>query len=86
VKISLTPEFKELFRKLPSPVKKQAGRAFEHLEYNPRYPSLRLKCVDPQESRYSIRISNKYRALGVLKADEIVLEWIGSHGNYDHLI
>ena len=86
VKISFTPKFEDLFRKLPAHVKKQADRAFEHLEYNPRYPSLCLKCVDPQESRYSIRISDKYRALGLLQGDEITLDWIGPHGKYDHLI
>jgi len=86
VKISLTPKFEDLFRKLPAQVQKQADRAFEHLENNPRYPSLRLKCVDPQESRYSIRINDKYRALGLLQGDEITLDWIGPHGKYDHLI
>lgn len=86
MKISLTPKFKELFHKLPPQVKKQAGRAFEHLEHNPRYPILYLKCVDPQESRYSIRINDKYRALGILQGDKITLDWIGPHGKYDHLV
>ena len=86
MKISCTPRFEDLFRKLPARVQKQADRAFEHLERNPRYPGLCLKCVDPRESRYSIRIGGKYRALGLMQGDEITLDWIGSHGKYDYLV
>ena len=86
VRISFTPRFEDLFRKLPAQVQKQAVRAFEHLEHNPRYPSLCLKCVDQRESRYSIRIGDKYRVLGILQEGKITLDWIGPHGKYDHMI
>jgi mRNA-degrading endonuclease RelE of RelBE toxin-antitoxin system len=86
VEISYTPRFEKLFRKLPAKTRQLADRTFDRLERNPKHPGLHFKCVNPQKSRYSVRIGLKYRALGVLRGNEITLDCIGPHGKYDRLI
>jgi hypothetical protein len=53
---------------------------------NPRYPSLHFKRVDDEEPIYSVRVSDDYRALGILEGDTMVWYWIGSHDEYEHLL
>jgi hypothetical protein len=59
-----TDKFWELYTCLPISVQKQADRALEHLESNPRYPSLHFKCVNQREAKYSIRIGITYDICG----------------------
>jgi plasmid maintenance system killer protein len=53
---------------------------------DPHYPSLHFKCVDTQESIYSVRVSRNYRAVGVWKGDTIYEFCIGSHEDYNNLL
>jgi len=86
VKSRRTKQFKKLFDRLPSHVQDQAKVAYSHFKHDPHYPSLHFKCIDPKESRYSVRIGPKYRALGIMAGDEITWDWIGPHDKYDHMI
>ncbi len=81
-------DFQKLFRKLPPFAQKQASQAFEHLTFDPRYPSLQFKCVHQQQARYSIRINKKgYRALGYLIDGDMYWYWIGGdHDEYEREI
>ena len=74
-------EFWALYEKLPKDIQGLADKNFALLKENPEHPLLYLKRV----GRYwSIRIGEKYRALGVEVGDEGVLWcWIGSHAEYD---
>jgi len=80
-------EFGSFYRRLPSSVQKQADRAFEHFEHDSRYPSLKFKCVNQQQSRYSIRINRRCRALSHITGDEVTWYWIGiDHDEYERRI
>lgn len=75
--------FWEFYSKLPLNIQKTADRNFEILKSNPQHPSLHFKLIG---NYYSVRISNKYRALGIAQNDNIIWFWIGSHTDYDNLI
>ncbi|TLY17017.1 MAG: hypothetical protein E6K69_02850 [Nitrospirae bacterium] len=81
-----TAQFRRLFAELPTEVQRQARRAYRIFRQNPNHPSLRFKPVHPTRTIYSVRINPGYRAVGILESDEIVWYWIGSHGDYDHLL
>lgn len=55
-------------------------------EQDPSHPSLRFKKVHPSRPIYSARVSQQYRALGVVADDEIIWFWIGSHDDYEKLL
>ena len=79
-----THRFKQLFASLPADVQQQARKAYELFKRNPRHPSLHFKQVRP--GVYSVRVSHKYRALGVVRGDYIVWFWIGSHDDYERML
>ncbi|MBS1255147.1 MAG: hypothetical protein MAG581_00946 [Deltaproteobacteria bacterium] len=35
---------------------------------------------------YSVRISKKYRAVGILSGNDIVWFWMGKHSDYEKLL
>ena len=81
-----TRPFRRRFRSLPPEIQRQARLAYSLFRDNPRHPGLRFKKVHPSQPIYSARISQDYRAVGVLKADEIIWFFIGSHSEYDTLL
>ena len=86
MKSQATSRFWELYARLPHRVQQQARRAYQVWKENPRHPSVRFKRVDDQEPIYSARVSNTYRALGILEGDTVIWYWIGSHGDYERLL
>ena len=42
--------------------------------------------VHQTEPIYAVRVSQGYRAVGVLKDEAIIWFWIGSHAAYDRLL
>jgi len=87
VKSKITKDFRQLLRKLPPDVQKAAFNAYRTFKNNPYHHSLRFKKVRENPPIYSVRISLKYRALGILITDDEI-EWyfIGSHDRYDQLL
>lgn len=81
-----TRSFRRGFRSLPPEIQRQARLAYSLFSENPRHSSLRFKKVHPNQPVYSARISQDYRAVGVLRGDEIVWFFIGSHAEYDSLL
>ena len=81
-----TDEFRKLLAHLPSTIQKQAKESFRQFEKDPYYPGLRFKRVSSKRPIYSVRISIDYRVLGVLKENEIIWFWIGSHSDYDKML
>ena len=79
-----TPEFWELYYKLPISVQRTADKNYELLKADSYYPSLHFKEVKPD--LWSVRAGKGYRALVHLNNQECVWFWIGSHANYDQLI
>ena len=58
-------------------------RTYRLFRDDPRHPGLRFKRVHRTEPVYSVRISQGYRAVGVLQRDAIIWFWIGSHADYE---
>ena len=50
MKLCFSDEFWNAFHQLSPHVQKQAKQAFEHFALDPRYPSLRFKCVNKNEA------------------------------------
>ncbi len=81
-----TKQFRELFQRLPSHIRKQSKVAYLLFEFNPYHPGLHFKRVHPEPPIYSVRVGIGYRALGIVDGDCIVWYWIGSHADYDKLL
>jgi hypothetical protein len=77
------PSFWESYEKLPADIKDQADKNYLLLKENPTHPSLHFKKIG---NYYSVRVSLRYRALGIEHTDGIVWFWIGTHAEYDRLI
>ncbi len=74
------------YNQLPAPIKKQADRAFGHLKQNPRHPALHFERLKGNNSIWSARVNDDYRALAANRDDTFVWFWIGSHAEYDSLV
>ena len=81
-----TKRFWERFDTLPPEIRRRARKNFALWRTNPRHPALRFKQVGSNRPIYSARITRGWRALGVLEGDTLIWFWIGSHGDYEHLI
>ncbi|MFH0926520.1 MAG: hypothetical protein V1872_12980 [bacterium] len=77
------PSFWACYEKLPEDIQRLADKNFELLKTNQNHPSLQLKKVGKYRS---VRVSAKYRALGVEIKAGIIWFWIGNHSEYDKLI
>ena len=77
-------EFWMMYEKLPNDTKRLADETFSLLKEDPKNTSLQLTKV----GRYwSIRIGEKYRALGVeVDKDGLLWCWIGSYSEYNDFV
>jgi hypothetical protein len=64
----------------------QAKQAYQQFKKDPYHPSLQFKRIHSTKAIYSVRINIDYRAVGILKENEIIWFWIGSHSIYDKLL
>jgi hypothetical protein len=71
---------------LPDHVQVQARDAHERFIDDPQHPGLNFKRVGNTEGLYSVRIGRSYRALGILRGEDIVWFWIGHHAEYDQML
>ncbi len=65
---------------LPQEIQDSADKNFSLLKADPRHPSLHLKRI---EGLWSVRVSRRYRALGIDSPGGIHWVWIGPHAEYD---
>ena len=86
MKSRTTKQFWKFYSALPTRIQALADKAYILWLENPGYPSLHFKRVDPEDPIYSVRISRRYRAVGVLRGDTITWFWIGKHEIYDRLL
>ena len=75
--------FWEAYDSLPEAIRQQADKAFELMKKDPHHPSVRLKKVG---TKWSARVSRKYRAVALETDDGLLWIWIGSHAEYDRII
>jgi hypothetical protein len=81
-----TEKFRGLFILLPEVIKVQAKVAYQQFKKDPYHPSLQFKRIHSSKPIYSVRVNIDYRAVGIIKDNEIVWFWIGSHNVYDKLL
>jgi hypothetical protein len=72
-----------LYENLPSAIQQVADKNFELLKADPKHPSLHLKKAGKY---WSVRVSMKYRALGVEVDENVLWFWIGTHAEYDRML
>jgi hypothetical protein len=78
-----SPAFWKLYENLPSAIQQVADKNFELLKADPKHPSLHLKKAGKY---WSVRVSMKYRALGVEVDENVLWFWIGTHAEYDKML
>lgn len=83
MKSAALPSFWSRYEKLAADLKARAKKAYALWSEDPFHPSLRFKCVNRQESIWSVRITLGYRALGILAGDTVTWFWIGGHDEYE---
>jgi hypothetical protein len=83
MKSQTLPSFWENYRLLNKTTRLQAKKAYRLWLENPYHPSLRFKCINHNESVWSVRINKNYRALGIYESNTVTWFWIGNHDNYE---
>jgi hypothetical protein len=78
-----SPQFWELYNRLPTKAKTLADQAFELLKRNVRHPSLHFKKAG---HLWSVRVGLHLRALAIEDGNDLIWFWIGSHAEYDRLL
>jgi hypothetical protein len=86
VKSCTDPDFWQLFARLPKEAQHQAQAAYRRWKLDPCHPGLNFKRVGRNNPLYSVRIGQRWRALGLWEGDTITWFWIGSHEAYNELI
>ncbi len=77
------PSFWTAYMPLREDIKRSAKKAYYLWAQNPFHPSLHFKCINHEESVWSVRVTRGYRALGILEGDTVTWFWIGSHDDYE---
>jgi hypothetical protein len=80
-----TRRFWDLFHKLPADVQDLAVKNYKLWQRDPYHPSLRFRRLKGSADRFTVRVGDRYRALGTVTADTITWVWIGTHTDYDRL-
>lgn len=75
--------FWDTYRDLEKDIRVSTRKAYRLWSENPFHPSLHFKCINREESIWSVRITLAYRALGILDADTVTWFWIGHHEGYE---
>jgi hypothetical protein len=83
MKSAVLASFWAEYRQLSNEIRQSAKKAYRLWEENPFHPSLHFKCINSDESIWSVRVTRSYRALGVLEGDTVTWFWIGSHDEYE---
>ena len=81
-----TPGFRKQLKSLPPAIRKKARQTYKVWKNDPSHPSLHFKRVNESRPLYSVRITLKWRVLGLLKGDTMTWFWIGDHKEYDRLV
>lgn len=82
-----TPQFRALFRQLPTEVRHSARKSYRLWKTDPFANSLHFKEINHGKQLWSVRAALGWRALGVRQESNVIVwVWIGPHAEYDALI
>ena len=83
MKSRATRKFWRAYSALPVPIQNRALKQYRLWLADPHHPSVDFKKVD----RYwSARVTDNYRAIGVMSGGTVIWFWIGTHDEYDRLL
>ena len=83
MKSRATNKFWDAYSALPQDLQRLALKQYRLWLSDQRHPSVNFKKV----GRYwSARVTNDYRALGVMAGDTVIWFWIGAHAEYERII
>jgi hypothetical protein len=71
------------YEALATNVRVLADKSFALLKNDPTHPSLHFKRIG---HLWSVRVGDRYRALGTDVEDGIMWFWIGTHAEYDKIV
>ena len=80
---SASSRFWVLYEALPKDIRETADKNFQLLKTDPRHPSLHFKRIG---TVWSVRVGDKYRALGHDVPGGVQWFWVGSHADYDKIV
>lgn len=83
MKSATLPSFWAAYETLDENLKRSARKAYHLWSQNPFHPSLRFKCINPEEGIWAVRVTRAHRALGILEGDTVTWFWIGGHDEYE---
>jgi len=79
------PSFWRAYARLDAPTHAAARSAYAQFAADPDHPSLRFKKLRGHEHVWSVRINEKYRAIGERRGDTIWWAWVGTHNDFDKM-
>jgi hypothetical protein len=83
MKSATLPSFWTAYQSLDEEVKRAARKTFRLWMENPFHPSLHFKCISTEEDVWAVRVTLRFRAVGILQGDMVTWFWIGSHDEYE---
>ncbi len=72
-----------MYRSLPRNARDSARETYKKFAANPAHPGLRFHRLDGLPNAWSVRISDSYRAVGIVRGNIISWIWIGTHAKFD---
>ena len=83
MKSAVLPSFWTAYAVLNGSTRRATRKAYGLWAENPFHPSLHFKCINDEEDVWAVRVTLRYRAVGVLQGDTVTWFWIGSHDDYE---
>ena len=83
MKSRATSKFWNAYSALPPGIQHRAIKQYQLWLANPSHPSVHFKKI----GRYwSARVTDDYRALGVMTGDTVIWFWVVTHAEYERMI
>lgn len=83
MKSRATSRFWRSYRRLPGNVQELSVKQYRLWLEHPHHPSLQFKKV---AAYWSARVTDDYRALGIMDGETVVWFWIGAHDEYEQFL
>jgi hypothetical protein len=74
------------YHQLPRPVQELAVKNYGLWRQNHNHPSFHFIRLAPDNTRFSLRIGNHYRAIGQEVTGGVEWVWIGTHEEYNRIL
>jgi hypothetical protein len=79
-----TARFWRCYGDLPAAIQGIAVKQYRLWRQDPHHPSLQFKKV--AGAYWSARVTDDYRAVGIMEGDTVIWFWVGTHAAYDRLL